>query len=243
MKSIKMKRIAIVTSIFAALMVTSCKHDLPVAISDLNGGGTGPIDTTIIIPPVDTVICFESQILPLFVSSCAKSGCHDAITAEKDLVLTNYQAIMEGINANDLSDSEFLQVMLLPQSNEDAMPPAPNLPMTQEQIALITQWINQGAQNTTNCANTCDTTLFQYTAHIKPIMSTYCNGCHQGTSPSAGVNTSTHAGLNTIAENGKLVGTINHLNGFSFMPQNQPKIDICFRTKIQKWVLAGSPNN
>jgi hypothetical protein len=74
-------------------------------------------------------------------------------------------------------------------------------------------------------------------------MSTYCNGCHQGTSPSAGINTSTHTGLSAIAANGKLVGVTNHLPGFSFMPQNQPLMDACYRTKIQKWVLAGAPNN
>lgn len=181
-----MKRIASITSIFPALLVSSCKHDLPIAISDLNGR-TGLIETTIIIPAVGNIICFESQILPLFVSLCAKSDFHDANTEKKDLTLTNYQAIMDGINANYASDSEFLQVMLLPQSNEDAMGTALNAPMIQEQIALITQWINQGAHNTTNYSFT--------------------------------------------------------LNDFSFMPQNQPKIDICFRTKIQKWVLAGSPNN
>jgi len=239
-----MKKVFFIILIVALNAMIGCKHDLPIAISKTNGG-TNPIDTVIIIPPppVDTMICFESQILPLFVSSCAKSGCHDAITAEEDLTLTNYQAIMGGIEANNPSNSEFLEVMLLPQSDNKAMPPAANAPMSAEQIALITQWINQGAQNTTNCANTCDTTLFQYTAHIKPIMSTYCNGCHQGTSPSAGINTSTHAGLNAIVINGKLVGSVDHLVGFSAMPKSQPKMDICLRTKIRKWALAGGPNN
>jgi len=239
-----MKKVIFAISIIALNALISCKHELPIAISET--GNSSPIDTTIIPPPPppeDTIVCFESQILPLFVSSCAKSGCHDAITAEEDLTLTNYQAIMEGIQANNPGQSEFLHVMLLPQSNENAMPPAPNTPMTPEQIALITQWINQGAQNTTNCASNCDTTLFAYTADIKPIMSTYCNGCHQGTSPSAGINTSTHAGLSAIVFNGKLVGSIYHLAGFSAMPKNQPLMSNCFRTKISKWALAGAPNN
>lgn len=236
-----MKKALFTISIIVLIALIGCKHDLQMSVAELNGGS----DTTIINPPppVDTLICFESQILPLFVSSCAKSGCHDAITAEKDYILTSYQSIMEEIVPFNPNDSKFLEVMLLPASENDAMPPLPSARMTAEQIALITQWINQGAQNTTNCANTCDTTQFQYTAHIKPIMSTYCNGCHQGTSPSAGVNTSTHAGLSAIAANGKLVGVTNHLPGFSIMPQNQPLMDACYRTKIRKWVLAGAPNN
>ena len=239
-----MKKVIFIISLVVLNAAIGCKHDFPVAISEINGGAN-PNDTTIINPPppVDTMICFESQILPLFVSSCAKSGCHDAITAEEDLTLTNYQQIMHGIHANNPSQSLYLHLMLLPQSNGNAMPPSPNAPMSADQIALITQWINQGAQNTTNCANTCDTTLFKYTVDIKPIMSTYCNGCHQGTSPSAGINTSTYAGMSTIVANGKLVGSIDHLVGYSGMPKSQPLMDNCLRTKIRKWALAGGPNN
>jgi hypothetical protein len=236
-----MKRALFTISIIALIALVGCKHDLQMAITELNGGS----DTTIINPPppVDTMICFESQILPLFISSCAKSGCHDAISAEKDYILTSYQAIMEEIVPFNPNNSKFLEVMLLPASENDAMPPLPDARITAEQIALITQWINQGAQNTTNCANTCDTTLFKYTADIKPIVSTYCNGCHQGTSPSAGINTSTYAGISAIVANGKLVGSVDHLVGYSGMPKSQPLMDNCLRTKIRKWALAGGPNN
>ena len=131
-----MKRALFTISIIALIALVGCKHDLQMAITELNGGS----DTTIINPPppVDTMICFESQILPLFVSSCAKSGCHDAITAEKDYILTSYQAIMEEIVPFNPNDSKFLEVMLLPATENDAMPPLPSPRMTAEQIALIT---------------------------------------------------------------------------------------------------------
>jgi hypothetical protein len=52
-----------------------------------------------------------------------------------------------------------------------------------------------------------------------------------------------YAGILAQANNGKLLGTINHLSGYSAMPKNQPQMSACERTVIQKWVQAGANNN
>jgi len=89
----------------------------------------------------------------------------------------------------------------------------------------------------------CDLTKVTYSGTVAPIMAASCNGCHSGAAPSAGINTSNHGGLNVIALNGSLVGSINHESGFSNMPKGQPQLSACQRQQIAAWVSAGAPNN
>jgi len=133
---------------------------------------------------------------------------------------------------------------ILSNNPNNIMPPAPHSPMNASQIALIQQWINQGANNTTNCNfGACDSTTFRYSADIAPIMLTFCNGCHSGAFPSAGINTSTHSGLATTIFGGYLLGSVNHISPYSSMPKNDGKLDICKLTIIRKWIEAGAQNN
>jgi ribosomal protein S16 len=125
----------------------------------------------------------------------------------------------------------------------DIMPPQPYSPLTSPQIALIQQWISQGAQNTSNCANICDTTAFNYTADVAPILSNFCNGCHGGSFPSDGIITSSWASLQAIVNDGRLIGSIQHESGFSPMPKGSAKMNACNITKIRKWIQAGALNN
>lgn len=89
----------------------------------------------------------------------------------------------------------------------------------------------------------CDTTNVTYSATIAPILSANCNGCHASGAPSAGIVTDNYTDLQTIVQNGKLVGAINHLNGFSPMPKGGNKLSDCNLAKIEKWINAGAPNN
>ena len=225
----------------SCIFSSSCKHELDYPDANPNPTDTtgNPIDTTT-PPPVDTMVCFESEILPLFVSNCAMSGCHDAITHEEGLRLYTYSGIASHITAFHPTSGSVMHSIL---GTSDIMPPQPYSPLTSSQIALLQQWINQGAQNTTNCANTCDSTAFKYAADIAPIMSTFCNGCHGGSFPSAGINTSTWAGLQTTAGNGHLLGSVQHASGFSAMPKGTAMMDECNITKIRNWIQAGALNN
>ena len=217
----------------------SCKHELVYPDTNNNPTDTtgNPIDTTT-PPPVDTIVCFESEILPLFVSNCAMSGCHDALTQAEEIQLTSYGTIRPEVSPFHPNSGDVMESIL-----DGSMPPNPYSNLTSSQITLIQQWINQGAQNTTNCANTCDSTAFKYAADIAPIMSTFCNGCHGGSFPSAGINTSTWAGLQTTAGNGHLLGSVQHASGFSAMPKGTAMMDECNITKIRNWIQAGALNN
>ena len=233
----KIERIIILFALIS--FASGCKHELfypeitPVVPVDTSGSNPNP---------EDTMICFETQILPLFQSNCAMSGCHDAITHEEGFRLYDYAHIIQDIVPNQPTQGDLMDV-ILETDPDKVMPPPPSSPLSSAQIALIQQWINQGAMNTTNCASSCDTTAFAYTANIAPIMSSYCNGCHSGTFPSAGINTTSHAGLQSIVSNGSLLGSVQHTSGFVAMPQNAAKLSTCNITKIRKWILAGAPNN
>jgi hypothetical protein len=89
----------------------------------------------------------------------------------------------------------------------------------------------------------CDTLNVTYAGTISPIMQTYCNGCHSASAPSAGIITSTHAGLQAIALNGSLYGSMSHASAYSPMPKNSPKLTDCPLAKVRIWVAAGAPNN
>ncbi|NDH90530.1 MAG: hypothetical protein EBZ22_06560 [Flavobacteriia bacterium] len=72
------------------LLGSSCTHE------PLNPIDPNPTDTTgtggRVCDP-DTVY-FQQDVLPLIVSSCAMSGCHDAASAQDGVVLTSYTSIM-----------------------------------------------------------------------------------------------------------------------------------------------------
>jgi len=94
-------------------------------------------------------------------------------------------------------------------------------------------------QSSTNC----DTTQFAFSTRVLPILNQNCNGCHSGASPSAGINLSTHADVLVYAQNGSLLGSIEHAQGYSAMPKSSPKIPECQLLSIKKWISTGSPNN
>ncbi len=90
---------------------------------------------------------------------------------------------------------------------------------------------------------TCDTSTVTYSATIRPIIETSCatSGCHLGIAPT-GYDFSTHVGLASVANSGKLIVAIEH-TGPNPMPQDAAKLDNCTIAKIKKWVSDGAPNN
>ncbi|MFN4121812.1 MAG: c-type cytochrome domain-containing protein [Flavobacteriales bacterium] len=212
------------------IVISSCRHEPPINNNNNNANGG---------------ICFESQILPIFQSSCAYAGCHDAITSADGYNFTSYANIMASGNAikpNNPGDSKVIRY-ITEDDPDKIMPPPPNAPLSASQISLITQWINEGAQNTVNCAASCDTSTFKFNADIKPILESHCTGCHSGALPDAGINLSNHSGVLLVVNSGRLFGTINHQAGFSPMPKNNPKLSNCQITKIKKWIDNGAQND
>lgn len=89
----------------------------------------------------------------------------------------------------------------------------------------------------------CDTTSFTYAGEVKPILLQYCMDCHSTENQSAGVILDTYAGTKIIANNGKLLGVINHQSGFPPMPKDSPQLDPCTIRIIELWVEDGALDN
>lgn len=124
----------------------SCEHDPYLATI----GGGGSTDTTTVGSGVNGAVCFETDILPLLSSSCARSGCHDATSRAEGYILDSYNNIVKkGVIAGNAAGSKIFKVLV--KTGSERMPPPPNAALTTAQISLIAKWINEGAKNTTGC--------------------------------------------------------------------------------------------
>ena len=234
----------------------SCQHETigdptdpvdPTNPIDTTGNPTDPTDPTDPGTPCDpNIVYFNTQILPLLKSNCAKSGCHDAITQEEDIVLDSYENVMSSdvIEPFDLDDSDLYE-MITEDDSDDRMPPPPNQRLSGEQIGLIAAWIMQGAKNETcdDNAGGCNTDNITYSGFVAPLLASNCVGCHSGGAPSGGITLNTHAGVRTVALNGRLFGAISHASGFQPMPRGSAKLPQCSIDKIKSWIDDGAANN
>lgn len=236
------------------LLQVACKHE-PVIPDDHgvnsgsgNGtgdtGGTGSGGGQESEPCDENIIYFQNEVLPVFVSNCAKSGCHDAVSSKEGIILDSYDNIMKSgvLEPFDASDSELYE-LITENDPDDVMPPPPANALSQDQIALIRDWINQGAENTVCNTATCDTASVTFSASVNPIIQKNCLGCHSGGTPSGNLDFSGHNGIQPVALNGRLLGAVRHETGFSSMPKGGNKLSDCDIEKIRIWINAGAPNN
>lgn len=188
--------------------------------------------------------CFETDVLPILVSRCATSGCHNTIDRAYDIVLTNYGDIIKELEPGNPAKSEIIETMY--DTGEDAMPPFPAERVPQDQISIIETWIQEGAFNTTNCNNNtnCDLTIeISFANQVIPIIDKYCYGCHNTGDPQGGYAYTTYEETLKSVNDGTLVGSIQFDNGFVAMPHNSNKMPDCEVKTIATWVDQGAMNN
>lgn len=220
--------VVVTLSFFALVAVNACTHApwvLPVSQR------TG-----------DPTICFERDVLPIFQSNCAKSGCHEAGRGRGGYTLDNYKDIVSrGIVPGNPDASKIYQSVTF-LKGENFMPR--NAPaLTATELDVIKRWIQTGAIDSGACAtDNCDTTLFTYSGAIAPMMQLHCTGCHSSASSSGG-SLADYASVKAAAVNGNLIGDISHTAGYNAMPQNGTQLSACQITQVKKWVAAGAQNN
>jgi hypothetical protein len=191
-------------------------------------------------------VYFENDVLPLIIGNCGMSGCHDAATASDGVILDSYENIMSTgeVRAGRPDNSEIYE-KISENDPADRMPPPPANALSSEQMALIRDWIDQGALNNSceNKSTSCDTSTVALASSVRPILSQYCQGCHNNTSASGGVNLEDYAGLKTVADDGRLLGAVRQEAGYSAMPQGQGKISDCNISTLEIWIRNGAQNN
>src|ERR1035438_2738252 len=122
-----------------SVVAINCKHDIPIVPANSGGGGgrsgsggtggggagggngTRAVDTC----SADTVY-FSNTILPMIVSNCATTGCHDSATHREDLTLTSYNEIKAYVSPGNPSGSRLYTVI-----SSGKMPPSGKLTATQ----------------------------------------------------------------------------------------------------------------
>ena len=184
--------------------------------------------------------CFSRDILPVLVSRCATTGCHDAITHAGGHTYTSYATTMTSVTAGSTANSHLYQT-IINNSGEDKMPPSNRPQLTSVEIDSIGKWISYGALNET-CGEVCDTiNPVTFSGTIWPIMQTSCTGCHTGSAPGGGITLANYANVQTVAANGSLMNSLRG-NGVSLMPKGS-SFSACRIRQFDMWVKNGALNN
>jgi hypothetical protein len=184
--------------------------------------------------------CFQRDILPVMISSCAISGCHDAITAEEDLVYTTYAGVMESVKPFNPGSSD-LYDKITETDLSDRMPPPPYEALTQSQIDSVFKWISYGALNEV-CAASCDTlSPVSFNGTVWPIIENSCRGCHSGASPGGGILLTNYSEVNAQVATGNIPGVLRG-GSYILMPPAGGLSDCSIRM-VELWVAAGAQNN
>ncbi len=239
--------------LFILLTFSSCQHEPLVTINGNNGGGNGNGNGNNSLPPCDPdSVYFEQDILPLFVSNCTMSGCHNSASHASGIDLSSYAAVMNSsvLIPGQAWNSDLVDAITSTNPNDIMPPPSSSMSaLPSAQINLIKKWINQGALDL-HCDNGCDTTNATYNGTIKPLLQNNCTGCHNASSAGGGYNLTNYAndvngklGVQSSALNGSLSGSVNYTGTWSHMPKGGSQLPACELTKIRIWVDAGAPNN
>lgn len=103
-------------------------------------------------PSGDEKLVFQHVILPILTAKCNK--CHCEEKSKGDLRMDTYElAIKGGENGSNFvagkpDDSLSIQRILLPDSDDEHMPPEGKDQLTKEETELLKWWVQQGASNT-----------------------------------------------------------------------------------------------
>ena len=208
---------------------------------DADGDGTGNACDTDYVPMGVSGVCFERDILPVFLSGCALSKCHDAQTAKEGYIFTNYAGVLKGVTPGDAQNSKIIKIITASANDDDHMPPAPYPSLTAAQVQNIREWINKGAINENCGENRCDLDSITFTKDILPIIQNNCRGCHSGTQPTGNLQLETYEDIAFVASDGRLEGVVKNLYGTAMPPTWH--LSDCNIQKIDRWIKQGHPDN
>jgi cytochrome c551/c552 len=204
-----------------------------------------PCDQGTIVECDSNLVYFQRDVLPILVSNCAISGCHDQASATNGVILDSYEDVMNQVQSN-LPDESNLYRVITSTDPAEVMPIPPTSPLSSDQIQIIRDWIEEGALDLT-CDSTgggdCDIVDVSWSQFVKPTIDANCLSCHNDNNQSGGVNLSSIANVRATQSNNRFFGSINHDPGFSQMPQSQARLDQCTIDKIKSWIDEGMRDN
>ena len=214
----------IVTSV---TWISSCTHDTDI---------TGYPD-----------VCFQRDVLPVFLNSCAMNGCH---SGGSESSLTTYNQIVRNVVPGNAQKSKIYQVI---SSSWGIQRMPPDQPLSIDNRTLIRLWIEQGAAETTCESPTpVGPPAFEaeracFTRDILPVLASRCGttGCHDAVSHKEGLVLTSYAGARSIVSARNPAGSSLYrvlTGGKKMPPSNKPQLTIAEIDSIGKWIGYGALN-
>jgi uncharacterized membrane protein len=125
------------------------------------------------------MLVYEDVIVPVFEAKCL--GCHNDKRSKGDFSMASFQTILKGgesgnagIHAGNADSSEIYRRLILPEDDDDRMPPKGKTPMTGAETALLKYWIQKGADMKMNVVDLrADSTTNGMVSHILPELKRY----------------------------------------------------------------------
>lgn len=230
--------ISLINMLLMAIVIIACKHE-PEELAGPLPPGPEPDPPAHPCDP-DTVY-FNKDLLPVLISSCGQPGCHDAASMQGDVVLTDYNSVMQtaDVRPGDPEGSDIYE-NIIETDPDKRMPPPPASPLSQENIDMVYTWIVQGAQNL-SCDDDCDTLDVSFATHIETIINTHCFGCHNDNNSLGGLSLEGYDKVTAVAGDGRLLGVVRHEAGYSPMPKNADQLPACKIRQIEIWIENGTP--
>jgi hypothetical protein len=87
------------------------------------------------------------------------------------------------------------------------------------------------------------TSNISFSKDVNPILVSRCNSCHATAVFFGNIATETYDQIKVLADNGKLIGSIQQDSGFKPMPQGSAKLSDAQITLINTWITEGAKNN
>jgi hypothetical protein len=196
-------------------------------------------------------IIFETEILPIFLTNCTQSGCHDSL-GDAPLDLRTYDGIMKGIVKGNPSSSKIYSAITATYSN--IMPPSGALqPADRAKIRL---WIEQGAEDTkADTTPPVDTTKISsgpvcFSQDIFPVLVAGCvaNLCHDNASHEGYTKLTTYTDIiKTVIkgnpERSELYQVITNAKGIKMPPKPRNSLSTAAIDSIYNWIKSGANND
>jgi len=226
--------------VFCMSALTLCTHTplispIPIVVIPSD---TSTIPHTGIPCSADTA--YFTDVLPLFISYCTYSGCHEAGTDQSGYQLTDYANIVhKGLSKGNPGGSSVYTAM-----SRGRMPPG--ISMSASQLALIQKWIAQGALNNscnTNYYGVCDTSSVSFSADVMPLVQNSCVGCHNSSRAGNGISLTNYTQVKASVVSGRFYGSIAQIPGYYSMPKGSFKFSACQLNKIKAWINRGALDN
>ena len=131
------------------------------------------------IENIQQALVYQDIIAPVMEQKCW--SCHNANKIKGQLRMDKPELLAKGgehgaiFKANDPENSEMVKRLLLDINDEHHMPPKGKIPLTEQEISLVTWWIKNGAKFDVKVAQ------LQPDDKIKPILTVLGGGAAVGT--------------------------------------------------------------